>query len=96
MRLSIGDAGSNVIEREIDARGEIELPGGVSVLAAGLTLAELEHAITIKLVESFLLDLNVDVTRPGLATGDANNGALGGSDDGGATTQESAPEPAAP
>ena len=96
VRLSIGDAGSNVIEREIDARGQIELPGGVSVLAAGLTLAELEHAITIKLVESFLLDLNVDVTRPGLATGDANNGALGGSDDGGATTQESAPEPAAP
>ena len=67
VRLSIGDAGSNVIEREVDGNGRIDLPGGVSVLAAGLTLDELKHAITIKLVESFVLDLNVDVTRPGLA-----------------------------
>ena len=67
VRLSIGDAGSNVIEREVDGNGRIDLPGGVSVLAAGLTLDELKHAITIKLVESFVLDLNVDVTRPELA-----------------------------
>jgi len=71
VRLSIGVAGSNVIEREVDGDGRIELPGGVSVLAAGLTLDELKHAITIKLVESFLLDLNVDVTRPGLAGDEA-------------------------
>ena len=66
VRLTIGDAGANVIERQIDESGQLELPGGLSVIAAGLTLTELQHAITIKLVESFLLNLNVDVRRPGM------------------------------
>lgn len=95
VRLSIGDAGSNVIEREIDDSGQLELPGDVSVLAAGLTLAELEYAITIKLVESFLLDLNVDVTRPGLTTDDAANGSSGSSV-GGSGETVGRPDPTGP
>lgn len=67
IRLALGPEGADVIEREIDADGRLALPGGFSVAAAGLTLAALKRAITVKLVESYLRTLSVEVSRPGAA-----------------------------
>ena len=65
IRLAVGSGGADIIEREIDAAGELALPGGLTVAAAGLTLPELKRAITVKLVESYLNSLSVEVSRSG-------------------------------
>ncbi len=75
IRLAVGNKGADIIEREIGPDGQLALPGGLTVAAGGLTLPELKRAITVKLVESYLESLSVEVSRSG---GAAGNGAASG------------------
>ncbi|MGF1608271.1 MAG: peptidoglycan-binding protein [Kiloniellales bacterium] len=74
VRLRIGRDQIEVREFQVGLDGELELPEGVSLQAAGLTAKQLEDLIMVKLVEVYLMGLKVDVMPPAAE----GSGAAGG------------------
>lgn len=61
VRLRLGEGENDIREFTVGLDGSLTLPNNVAVQAAGLTAKQLEDLVMVKLVEGYLMGLEVDV-----------------------------------